>query len=63
MIQDNQSHKKKLVLSKTLIILTTEFGESLKIGRTWNQAQPNLTDSIGDISTDTSEVANSMKNT
>ena len=44
-------------------MLTTEFGESLKIGRIWNQAQPNLTASIGDISTDTSEVANSMKNT
>ena len=44
-------------------MLTTEFGESLKIGRIWNQAQPNVTASIGDISMDTSEVADSMKNT
>ena len=44
-------------------MLTTEFEESLKIGRIWNQAQPNLTASVRDISMDTSEVANSMKNT
>lgn len=44
-------------------MLTTEFGESLKIRRIWNQAQPNLTASTEDNSMDTSEVANSVKNT
>ena len=45
-------------LSKTLIMLTTEFEESLKIGRIWNQAQTSLTASTGGISMGTSEVTN-----
>lgn len=44
-------------VSKTLIMLTAKFEESLKMGRIWNQAQPSLIASIEDISMGALEIA------